>query len=70
MNIIQLTSRLYQIGYRLEALKVYDMEIVSIDGNRAKIRNNFEVDLEREINYLIFPMMAISFFRLVMNAKY
>ena len=30
----------------LEALKVYQIEILSVEGNHVKVQNNFEIEVE------------------------
>ncbi len=30
----------------LEALKVYEIEILSVEGNHVKVQNNFEIEVE------------------------
>ncbi len=35
----------------IEALKVYEIEIVAIDGNHVKLQNNYEVEVEKNNLY-------------------
>ncbi|MGK2863057.1 MAG: hypothetical protein ACSLE0_14070, partial [Chitinophagaceae bacterium] len=35
----------------LEALKVYEIEVISIEGNRVKLQNNYEVEVEKNKLY-------------------
>ena len=35
----------------LEALKVYEIEVIAIEGNRVKLQNNYEVEVEKNKLY-------------------
>ena len=35
----------------LEALKVYEIEVITIEGNRVKLQNNYEVEVEKNKLY-------------------
>jgi hypothetical protein len=35
----------------LEALKIYEIEVIAIEGNRVKLQNNYEVEIEKNKLY-------------------
>ena len=35
----------------LEALKVYESEVITVEGNRVKLQNNYEVEVEKNKLY-------------------
>ena len=35
----------------LEALKVYEIEVIAVEGNRVKLQNNYEVEVEKNKMY-------------------
>ena len=35
----------------LEALKVYEIEVIAIEGNRVKLQHNYEVEVEKNKLY-------------------
>lgn len=35
----------------LEALKVYEIEVIAIEGSRVKLQNNYEVEVEKNKMY-------------------
>ncbi len=35
----------------LEALKVYEIEVIAIEGNKVKLQKNFEVEVEKNKLY-------------------
>ncbi len=35
----------------LEALKVYEIEVIAIEGNRVKLQNKYEVEVEKNKLY-------------------
>jgi hypothetical protein len=38
----------------LDALKFYEIEIISINGNRVKVQNKFEIEVESNGLYKLF----------------
>jgi hypothetical protein len=38
----------------LDALKFYEIEIISINGNHVKVQNNFEIEVEANDLYKLF----------------
>lgn len=39
------------LGILLEALKVYEIEVIAVEGNRVKLQNNYEVEVEKNKLY-------------------
>ncbi len=51
----------------LEALKVYEIEVIAIEGNRVKLQNNYEVEVEKnklykliDDGYIIAPFSDLN----------
>lgn len=51
----------------LEALKVYEIEVIAIDGNRVKLKNNYMVEVEKnklfkliDDGYIIAPFNDLN----------
>ena len=51
----------------LEALKVYEIEVIAIEGNRVKLQNNYEVEVEKnklykliDDRYIIAPFSDLN----------
>ena len=38
----------------LEALKFYEIKVISVNGNRVKVQNNFEIEVEAGHLYKLF----------------
>lgn len=51
----------------LEALKVYEIEVIAIEGNRVKLQNNYEVEVEKnklckliDDGYIVAPFSDLN----------
>ena len=61
--------------YRPYALKVYEIEVIAIKGNRVKLQNNYEVEVERnklykliDDGYIVAPFSDLNeLFRFVLR---
>ncbi len=42
----------------LEALKVYQIEILSIEGNHVKVQNNYEIEVESNGLYKLLDILS------------
>ena len=59
----------------LEALKVYEIEVIAIEGNRVKLQNNYEVEVEKnklykliDDGYIVAPFSDLNdLFRFILR---